>query len=194
MSPAFLPTSCLSVLTPWSHGRPTSASIGSCFDACRRCLSVAMFRLAAEPPFFETEIRPILREYCFDCHGAVEEMEGGLDLRLVHLMTSGGDSGAALVPGDPDESLLLTRVRDGDMPPGETRVSDEKIAVLEELDPPRGTDASRRAEADRTGHPDHRRRTKLLGLSTDRSPASAGSGSPREHPHADRRAARRCDA
>ncbi len=87
---------------------------------------------ATEPPHFETEIRPILREYCFDCHGAVEELEGGLDLRLVHLMVSGGDSGAAVVPGDPDASLLLGRVRDGDMPPGETRVSDEKIAVLED--------------------------------------------------------------
>lgn len=73
---------------------------------------------AAEPPHFETEIRPILREYCFDCHGAVEELEGGLDLRLVHLMISGGDSGEAVVPGDPDVSLLLQRVRDGDMPPG----------------------------------------------------------------------------
>jgi hypothetical protein len=86
---------------------------------------------AGEPAMFETGIRPILREYCFDCHGAVEEMEGGLDLRLVHFMTSGGDSGAAIVPGDPEASLLLTRVRDGDMPPGETRVPDEKIVVLE---------------------------------------------------------------
>ncbi|QDS93790.1 Planctomycete cytochrome C [Roseimaritima multifibrata] len=86
---------------------------------------------AAEPPHFETEIRPILREYCFDCHGAVEELEGGLDLRLVHLMISGGDSGEAVVPGDPDVSLLLQRVRDGDMPPGDARVSDEKIAILE---------------------------------------------------------------
>lgn len=86
---------------------------------------------AADPPYFETEIRPILREYCFDCHGAVEEMEGELDLRLVHLMTTGGESGTSLVPGDPDASLLLTRVRDGDMPPGDARVSDQKIAVLE---------------------------------------------------------------
>lgn len=86
---------------------------------------------AAKPPYFETEIRPILREYCFDCHGAVDEMEGELDLRLVRFMTSGGDSGTALVPGDPEASLLLTRVREGDMPPGEARVSDEKIAVLE---------------------------------------------------------------
>lgn len=84
------------------------------------------------PPYFETEIRPILREYCFDCHGAVEELEGGLDLRLVHLMISGGDSGEAIVPGDPEASLLLDRIRDGEMPPGDARVSDEKIAILED--------------------------------------------------------------
>lgn len=87
---------------------------------------------AAAPPFFETEIRPILREYCFDCHGAVEELEGGLDLRLVHLMISGGDTGASVVPSDAGASLLLSRVRDGDMPPGDTCVPDEKIAVLED--------------------------------------------------------------
>src|SRR5690554_6656216 len=87
---------------------------------------------ATEPPHFETEIRPILREYCFDCHGAVEELEGGLDLRLVHLMISGGDSGEAVVPGDPGASLLIDRVREGDMPPGEASVPEEKIAVLED--------------------------------------------------------------
>lgn len=87
---------------------------------------------ATEPPYFETEIRPILREYCFDCHGAVEELEGGLDLRLVHLMVSGGDSGEAVVPGDPGASLLIDRVRAGEMPPGEASVPEEKIAVLED--------------------------------------------------------------
>ncbi|TWT91766.1 PSD1 and planctomycete cytochrome C domain-containing protein [Stieleria varia] len=88
--------------------------------------------IAADSPFFETEIRPILREYCFDCHGATEEMEGGLDLRLTHRMFSGGDSGPAIALGDPAESLLLQRVRDGDMPPGESRVPEDKIAILSE--------------------------------------------------------------
>ena len=34
-------------------------------------------------PTFEAEVRPIFRAYCFDCHGATDEKEGGLDLRLV---------------------------------------------------------------------------------------------------------------
>ena len=132
---------------PWAPATPSHLlSIGieamsSWLDLSRRHAFAGMFQLvmlvsgswtlATEPPYFETEIRPILREYCFDCHGAVDEMEGGLDLRLVHFMTSGGESGPALELGNPEASLLLMRIRDGEMPPGETKVPQEKIATLE---------------------------------------------------------------
>ncbi len=80
---------------------------------------------------FETHVRPILREHCFDCHGANEELEGGLDLRLVRFMLRGGDSGPAIEVGNSSESHLLNLVRDGEMPPGEHRVPPEQIVVLE---------------------------------------------------------------
>ena len=48
---------------------------------------------------YEKDIRPIFRAHCYDCHGATEELEGGLDLRLVRSMQTGGDSGPAVVPG-----------------------------------------------------------------------------------------------
>jgi Protein of unknown function (DUF1553)/Protein of unknown function (DUF1549)/Planctomycete cytochrome C len=83
-----------------------------------------------EPLEFEKHIRPILREYCLDCHGASEKPEAALDLRLVRFMINGGDSGSAVSPGKPHESLLLQRITDGDMPPGETRVSPEKIELI----------------------------------------------------------------
>ena len=80
---------------------------------------------------FEKDIRPIFRAHCFDCHGATEEVEGGLDLRLVRFLQKGGDSGPALVPGNADESYLLERVRSGEMPPGESTIAAEELATLE---------------------------------------------------------------
>ena len=82
-------------------------------------------------PHFETEVRPILREYCLDCHGATAAPEGGLDLRLARFMLAGGDSGPAITLGEPKGSLVIERVRSGEMPPGEGKVPEEKIAVIE---------------------------------------------------------------
>ncbi|MFN9591149.1 MAG: c-type cytochrome domain-containing protein [Pirellulaceae bacterium] len=67
---------------------------------------------------FETEIRAILRAHCNDCHGATEEIEGELDLRLVRFMIRGGQSGPAIHPGDAASSLLIEGVSSGEMPPG----------------------------------------------------------------------------
>jgi mono/diheme cytochrome c family protein len=97
------------------------------------CLPQPRHPLAAsesEGVAFEKHIRPIFRAHCYDCHGATEELEGGLDLRLVRLMRKGGDSGAAVVPGEPDESYLLERLVSGEMPPGEHRVPDNEIATV----------------------------------------------------------------
>ena len=84
----------------------------------------------ADVPQFERDVRPIFREYCFDCHGAREDLEGGLDLRLVRFLQRGGESGPSIVPGNPDDSYLIARLQSGEMPPGETRVPDETIDVI----------------------------------------------------------------
>jgi hypothetical protein len=83
-----------------------------------------------QPPSFEADIRPIFREHCLDCHGASADLEGSLDLRLVRMMVSGGDSGSALVPGHAAESLLWQRVDSGEMPPGEARLTDDQLQLL----------------------------------------------------------------
>ena len=75
---------------------------------------------AADVHFFETRIRPVLVAECYSCHAAgVEELAAGLQLDHAAGLRSGGQSGAAVVPGDPDASLLIQALRyDGvEMPP-----------------------------------------------------------------------------
>jgi Protein of unknown function (DUF1553)/Protein of unknown function (DUF1549)/Planctomycete cytochrome C len=62
--------------------------------------------------FFETKIRPVLAENCFGCHGP-ESGKGKAGLRIdsFESLRRGGNSGPAIVPGDPDASLLILAVR-----------------------------------------------------------------------------------
>ena len=66
---------------------------------------------AAAPPeeieFFERRIRPILAQECYACHSAATKREGGLALDTREAIRAGGASGPAVVPGQPEASLLL---------------------------------------------------------------------------------------
>ncbi|MEO2014551.1 MAG: DUF1553 domain-containing protein [Fuerstiella sp.] len=84
-------------------------------------------------PKFETHVRSIMKTHCWQCHGEEEQPEGKLDLRLVRLMLKGGESGAAVVAGKPDESLLYQRLRDGEMPPESSNLlSAKELGVVRE--------------------------------------------------------------
>ena len=65
--------------------------------------------VADEPVDYVKQIKPILRERCFACHAALKQ-EGGLRLDTAALASKGGESGAAIKPGDAAASLLLKRV------------------------------------------------------------------------------------
>ena len=65
---------------------------------------------------FGSTIAPILMNRCLECHGAAEK-QGGLDLSTRQGLLAGGEHGPVLVPGKPEESALLNRVLDGEMPP-----------------------------------------------------------------------------
>ncbi|MFO0807694.1 MAG: PSD1 and planctomycete cytochrome C domain-containing protein [Gemmataceae bacterium] len=86
---------------------------------------------AGEPITFEQHVRPILKAYCLDCHGAAEKMPGGLDLRLRRFAVAGGTGGPAVVPAEPGKSLLLDRMKSGEMPPTAKKVPAEQIAIVE---------------------------------------------------------------
>ncbi|MEM7310809.1 MAG: PSD1 and planctomycete cytochrome C domain-containing protein [Planctomycetota bacterium] len=73
--------------------------------------------------FFETRILPVLEERCFDCHTRDAGMAGDLLVDSLAGLLEGGERGPALVPGDPEASLLLRALRyedpDVEMPPDE---------------------------------------------------------------------------
>ncbi|MEO1530116.1 MAG: DUF1549 domain-containing protein, partial [Planctomycetota bacterium] len=85
----------------------------------------------AHARFFETNIRPLLVEHCFECHSG-KSQKGGLRLDSLGGLLRGGDSDPAIVPGVPDESLLIQAVRyEGyEMPPNK-QLDDAEIASLE---------------------------------------------------------------
>ncbi|MBX9788779.1 MAG: DUF1553 domain-containing protein [Pirellulales bacterium] len=69
--------------------------------------------------FFERHVRPVLAAKCFSCHGP-NQQKGGLRLDSRAALLAGGDSGPAIVVGEPAESLLVDAVNHGDlvqMPP-----------------------------------------------------------------------------
>src|SRR5688572_1842716 len=58
--------------------------------------------------YFEKSVRPILTRNCYSCHShAANKMRGGLALDSRSGWEKGGDSGPAVVPGQPDKSLLI---------------------------------------------------------------------------------------
>src|SRR5260221_413434 len=93
---------------------------------------------APEPPpdakaieFFEAKVRPLLIENCVNCHGP-KKQQASLRLDSRDSMMRGSDNGPVVVPGKPDESLLLKVVRHQGavkMPP-KTKLKDEAIDAL----------------------------------------------------------------
>ncbi|AMV37309.1 PSD1 and planctomycete cytochrome C domain-containing protein [Planctomyces sp. SH-PL62] len=137
-----------------------------------RCgaLALAVFQAAAAVwagddsgrDFFEARVRPVLIENCYPCHSAqAAKSKGGLRLDDREATRAGGDSGPAVTPGRPDESLLIQAVEHADdgevapMPP-KGKLPDEAIADLRRwieqgaVDPRDASEASREeSSADR---------------------------------------------
>jgi hypothetical protein len=100
---------------------------------------VAMSRADAEDAsdpriaFFESKIRPLFVERCYNCHSADNKAAGGLRVDDHKGILQGGNNGPGVVPGDPKASKIIAAVRhEGKtkMPPDE-KLTDEEIADLE---------------------------------------------------------------
>src|SRR6516162_9322125 len=107
---------------------------------CLLSAAIAGRSAAATPAeqieFFETKIRPIFAEHCYGCHSdKAEKIKGGLRLDTPEAIHKGGSSGVAIVPGQPEASLLIKAVRytdpDLQMPPKNKKLSNDQIASLE---------------------------------------------------------------
>ena len=85
---------------------------------------------AAREHFFEQNVRPLLAENCYSCHGD-KKQKGGLRLDSLEAILQGGESGPAVVPGKPAESLIVEAINYAglEMPPT-GKLSDEKVAML----------------------------------------------------------------
>jgi mono/diheme cytochrome c family protein len=99
---------------------------GACFAASNPAEGVELF---------EAKIRPLLAEKCYSCHSAQsEKLKGGLRLDFRDGVLKGGETGPAIVRGDPEKSLLIKAVRytdpDLQMPPKNKRLSQAEIADL----------------------------------------------------------------
>jgi hypothetical protein len=101
----------------------------------------ALTAQAAEPDhsgseYFESKIRPVLVEHCYACHSSqAKKLKGGLLLDTFEGMRKGGDTGPAVIPGKPEESLLIQAVRyQGEltrMPP-KGKLPEATIALLDQ--------------------------------------------------------------
>ncbi|MDA1052739.1 MAG: PSD1 and planctomycete cytochrome C domain-containing protein [Planctomycetota bacterium] len=96
-------------------------------------LAVLSVRATAADVDYLREVKPILHERCFACHGALKQ-EGGLRLDTGSQIRQGGDSGAAIEPGKSSESLLVARVAaesaDERMPPEGKPLTPDQIELL----------------------------------------------------------------
>lgn len=86
---------------------------------------------AASPDFFENKVRPVLAANCYSCHS--KTAVSGLRVNSREALLKGGTAGPALVPGDPEKSLLITAISHTDpklkMPMG-NKLKPEEIAAL----------------------------------------------------------------
>src|SRR5271163_2720964 len=86
----------------------------------------------SDADFFENNIRPILANNCYSCHG--DSTSGGLKLDTREALLKGGNDGPVLVPGDPEKSLIIAAVHQNTalkMPKG-GKLTAQEVADLSE--------------------------------------------------------------
>lgn len=95
---------------PWAEdAKPASAADMAAKPTGTATIAPAATNETAANDFFENKIRPIFAEKCYACH--TDAQSGGLRLDSRGAILKGGETGAAIVLGDPDKSLLIQAVK-----------------------------------------------------------------------------------
>ena len=140
------------------------------------CLAVAYRLPAAEPVDYVRDIKPILRDRCYACHGALKQ-KGKLRLDTRSLAVTGGRSGTAIKPGDSAASLLLERVSASDessrMPPEGKPLTASQISLLK-----RWIEQDARAPVDEKPETDPRKHWAFQPVRRPSIPQSRNSANP----------------
>lgn len=116
------------------HSEKTPQGLGSaarCSPVFRATLVVVCWQsmaACAAADDFDTTVAPLLARKCLACHNATDK-KGGLDLSGSKTAFAGGESGVAIVAGQPGESLLWERVSNNEMPPKKPLSDDEKQVI-----------------------------------------------------------------
>jgi hypothetical protein len=122
----------------WTAAFATATAFAFVFGLClaspRRDIAGAEPAVSdVDAAWFRAAVEPLLRRRCYECHShAAGNIRGGLTLDSQSGWRTGGESGPAIVPGKPDESLLIQAVRHAslEMPP-KGKLPEEEIAVFE---------------------------------------------------------------
>jgi hypothetical protein len=100
--------------------------------ACGIVFCTMLARAARAEELNQHDVLPIVLRHCTACHGP-RRQEAGLDLRSRAAMVRGGKSGPAIVPGKPEESRLIQKIRAGAMPPP-TRLVEASVKPVDPAD------------------------------------------------------------
>jgi mono/diheme cytochrome c family protein len=114
-----------------SLGRRTCLILIAAAILCPTPVATAQDATSDSLAFFENRIRPLLLDRCVKCHGP-KKTESGLRLDTMPAMLMGGDSGPALIPGRPSESLIIQAVQhlEGMEMPPDGKLEDREVAAL----------------------------------------------------------------
>ena len=122
----------------WTESALATAAIG--LIAAAVCWQPRSVRATAAPntvEFYNQSVQPIFANNCYRCHGGMNH-RGGLHLDSRDGMLKGGHDGAVIVPGHPEQSLLVKLIRhegpaNDPMPmPPKSKLSDADIATVSE--------------------------------------------------------------